>query len=480
MNLNTIRNKISLTYIVFALTIVAVIGLVIDYEMESIVSNNIETGLLNEIDLLSNYFQNASDKSLDVTARNMHQHFEQTQIRVTVIDSLGKVLLDSDIEESKIKDVENHLHRPEVQLASVYGAGKDIRLSKSTNHEYFYVAKKVFLTENNVLTGSGYIRASLSLQKMNEQITDVRRKLFSSGVIVLLLVLALSRYISGRITKPLRKIIERINLIAKGNYHLKVDVKSNDEIKLLSESINQLTGQIHKDFIELDRLATVRSQFLANVSHELRTPLFSMQAFLETLLSGAINDSEVNKKYLNKALSHVDRLNFLLNDLIEISRIESGELKLSFRYFRIGELFTQISESFKENSKRKNISLEFDCGNDKEVFGDKSKLQQVFSNLIDNAIKYNPEGTRIKVYTKEAESSVTFFVEDSGTGIAQEHLPRLFERFYRIDKERSRETGGTGLGLAIVKHIVEAHESVIAVKSTVGEGTVFSFSLKKM
>jgi len=461
------------------MAILFVTGLVIDFEMESFVKKNIESNLLAEIDLLTTYFRDTPEISRQQLKQRITDHFRKTQIRVTAIDSMGRVLIDSDIEFDKISSLENHLSRPEIQLASIYGSGKDIRLSKSTNHEYFYVAKKIDPINNVYLPGLRFVRASLSLQKMNVQMSDIRWNIFTAGVIVLLLVLVLSSTISAKITKPLKNIIGKVDEISKGNYNLKIDIQSSDGIRILSDSINKLTGRINADMKKLERLAQIRSQFLANVSHELRTPLFSMQAFLETLLHGAINDHEVRSKYLKKTLTHVDRLNFLLNDLIEISRIESGELKLSFRYFSISELFAQLEESFRTACAIKNTTLEIVSPGNTQIYGDKSKLFQALSNLIGNALKYNPGGTNIKVFIGKADLAVTVFVEDNGIGIEEEHLPRLFERFYRIDKERSRETGGTGLGLAIVKHIVEAHGSSIEVKSKPGVGTVFSFALKR-
>ncbi len=479
MKINTIRNKISLLYILFAIVILAVAGLVIDLEMESFVKKNVETNLMREIDLLGTYFQAAGSIPQEELSLRLADHLKRTQVRVTAIDSTGRVLVDSDIRYDKIAQAENHLSRPEVQLALIYGSGKDIRLSKSTSHEYFYVAKKVDGINNSALPGLRFIRASLSLQSMKQEIADVRWNIFMAGIIVLLLVFLLSSAISARIARPVKKIIQKVNEVSQGNYNLKIDVQSNDEIKVLSDSINKLTAKINGDMIELERLAKIRSQFLANVSHELRTPLFSIQAFIETLMQGAINDPEVNQKYLKKTLAHVDRLNFLLTDLIEISRIESGDLKLSFRYFPVSELFTQLGESFRTSCAMRSMTLEIASAENLQVYGDKSKLLQVFSNLIGNAIKYNPDGTNIRVYSRENEESVTFYIEDNGIGIEEEHLPRLFERFYRIDKERSRETGGTGLGLAIVKHIVEAHGGTITVSSMPGQGTIFAFTLKR-
>jgi two-component system phosphate regulon sensor histidine kinase PhoR len=238
--------------------------------------------------------------------------------------------------------------------------------------------------------------------------------------------------------------------------------------------------KIENDLNELKKLERYRSEFLGNVSHELRTPIFSIQSYLETLIDGAINDPEVNLTYLKKAYENLERLNRLLSDLIDISQIESRQLKLSFRFFSINELIQKVIDDLKLRAEQKGIQLQFikDENLKELVWGDKERLYQVFYNLIDNSIRYNPAGTKVLIYYKKQNSTLRIFVEDNGVGIPAEDLPRIFERFYRVNKERSRESGGTGLGLAIVKHIVEAHESKIYVESQMYSGTKFYFDFK--
>jgi two-component system phosphate regulon sensor histidine kinase PhoR len=223
----------------------------------------------------------------------------------------------------------------------------------------------------------------------------------------------------------------------------------------------------------------MRSQFIANVSHELRTPIFTIQGFLETLLNGAIDDPKVNKNFLQKANQHTANLSNLLNDLIDISMIESGEMRMSYRYFDINAFIIKIISEFNSESEKKNIKLIFNPVREGlQVFGDKDKLRQVFLNLLQNAIKYTDEGT-IEILIEEEKKFVNISIKDTGIGIPEEDIDRIFERFYRVDKARSRTVGGTGLGLAIVKHIIEAHNSKIVVQSKLGEGSIFSFKLKK-
>jgi two-component system phosphate regulon sensor histidine kinase PhoR len=216
------------------------------------------------------------------------------------------------------------------------------------------------------------------------------------------------------------------------------------------------------------------------VSHELRTPIFAIQGILETLAAGALDDKEVSNDFISRALENTKRLNTLLNDLIEISRIESGDMKMSFRYFPLKDFLIQVVDEMSHFASEKNITLEFDKSiSPVDIVGDKDRLKQVMINLIDNAIKYNKPNGNVLISYYATNSAVLISVADTGVGIPAEHLPRIFERFYRVDKERSREEGGTGLGLAIVKHILEAHGSKIEVQSEVGIGSTFQFSLKK-
>jgi len=223
----------------------------------------------------------------------------------------------------------------------------------------------------------------------------------------------------------------------------------------------------------------MRSQFIANVSHELRTPIFTIQGFIETLLDGAVDDPKVNKQFLQKANQHTISLSNLLNDLIDLSMIESGEMRMSYRYFRVNEYLEGIIKQLLPLAEEKGLELIYHPVRENlEVFGDKDKLKQVFVNIIQNAIKYTEKG-KVELFVEENKKEVNFIIKDSGIGIPESSIGRIFERFYRVDKARSRSVGGTGLGLAIVKHILEAHNSIVEVKSVLNEGSEFSFKLKK-
>lgn len=233
------------------------------------------------------------------------------------------------------------------------------------------------------------------------------------------------------------------------------------------------------DIEYLRRLERMRTEFLANVSHELRTPIFTIQGFLETLLDGAINDNKVNRLFLEKANNNTINLSHLLNDLIDISMIESGEMRMSFRYFKINDYLEEIVEEFTQRAEAKGLELKFTPAvKNYSVFADKIKVQQVLTNLIQNALRYTEAGS-IDITAIDETKDVRIVIRDTGIGIPEKDLHRIFERFYRVDKARSKAEGGTGLGLAISKHIIEAHNSKIEVKSIPGKGSEFSFTLKK-
>jgi two-component system phosphate regulon sensor histidine kinase PhoR len=194
-----------------------------------------------------------------------------------------------------------------------------------------------------------------------------------------------------------------------------------------------------------------------------------------------VDDPQVNRDFLEKAHHHASRLNTLLADLIEISRIESGEMKMSFRYFSLSEFLQQVVSEMQPQVEKKSLSLELitPAVHEEKVYGDRERLKQVMINLIDNAVKYTEPGGSITVKSSQEGPRAAIHVQDTGAGIAREHHARIFERFYRVDRDRSREVGGTGLGLAIVKHIVEAHGGTLRVDSEVGRGSTFTFTLKR-
>ncbi len=309
----------------------------------------------------------------------------------------------------------------------------------------------------------------------------IERLSLSIPLILLLLVVGIIilNLIGRRRIKEIDEIKNIISSIRQSKYQSPDEIVLTKHLSALENEIKEMFEKAKSDIEYLERLQRMRSQFLGNVSHELRTPIFSIQGYLETLLNGAIDDTKVNKHFLQRANQNTVNLSNLLNDLIDISMIESGEMRMSYRYFDINIFIQSIVNEFVPMAGEKNIKLIFNPVKEGlQVFGDKDKIRQVFVNLLQNAIKYTDEGS-IEILLDEEKKFVNISVKDTGIGIPEEDLNRVFERFYRVDKARSRAVGGTGLGLAIVKHIIEAHNSKIIVQSKLGEGSTFSFKLKK-
>ena len=238
--------------------------------------------------------------------------------------------------------------------------------------------------------------------------------------------------------------------------------------------------------IEIDTLKIreeYRRDFIGNVSHELKTPLFTVQGYILTLLEGAADDKVIRKKYLQRASKGVDRLIYIVKDLDLITKLEVGDLNVEFSEFNIVELTQSVFDLLEMKAAKKKISLTFDMRYPTPILvkADKEKIQQVVSNLLVNSIKYGHENGTTEVSVENLiKNKVIIRVTDNGEGIAKQHIPRLFERFYRVDKSGSREEGGSGLGLSIVKHIIEAHNEKIYVESVEGVGSEFSFTLEKV
>jgi two-component system, OmpR family, phosphate regulon sensor histidine kinase PhoR len=224
----------------------------------------------------------------------------------------------------------------------------------------------------------------------------------------------------------------------------------------------------------------MRKDFVANVSHELKTPITSIKGFTETLLDGAMKDEQTLEYFLTIILKESDRLQTLIQDLLELSKIEQQGFKLNIQPVNIKEILDEIIIILQNKANDKEIDLSLISERDNiYISGDSYRLKQIFINIINNGITYTPKGGKVTVTIEENQHEVFVHVQDTGIGIKEEEIPRIFERFYRVDKARSRNSGGTGLGLAIVKHLVEAHQGQIKVKSKLGEGTTFTVKLKK-
>jgi len=282
------------------------------------------------------------------------------------------------------------------------------------------------------------------------------------------------------------KVLDQINKnILKKRFrdYEELQTKNHDELDYLIKQSVRASKTVEREIQRLNRIENYRKEFIGDISHELKTPIFAIQGFIETLLNGAIDDEEVNKKFLEKAMRNVNRLIYLTRDLMEISKLETGELKSDIQNINLKETIMEIVNNLQYKAEKAEVLLKTDIPKDYIVRADANQIKQVLINLIDNAIKYNVEGGKVTVGIKqwaEDESRVLVYVKDTGIGISQQHIERVTERFFRVDKSRSREDGeGTGLGLAIVKHIIQAHNEELFIESTPNVSSSFSFTLSR-
>ncbi len=285
------------------------------------------------------------------------------------------------------------------------------------------------------------------------------------------------------IFREIDKIYQLFDTLRKKEFKVPDEYKSNpfNPLKKINEEIFSYASLKQQEIDELRKMEAFRREFIADVSHELKTPIFAAQGFVHTLLDGAVKDKSVRTKFLKRAAKSLDGLDMLVQDLLTLSQIETGEIKMHFEYFDIKSLAEDVLDQFENKADKKGIKLGFASGTEEKVIvnGDWQRINQVLNNLISNAIKYSPEDSVVELGFKITKNDVVTSVKDSGEGIPSDDVNRIFERFYRVDKSRSREKGGTGLGLAIVKHILEEHKSKIEVKSVYGKGSTFSFRLTK-
>lgn len=307
-------------------------------------------------------------------------------------------------------------------------------------------------------------------------------------IVILLLTSLLASYfilsylIKSFIYKRIRIIYKNINTSKhKNESEEEAAYRQDGALDNAERDVAKWVDEQNKEIKNLKSLETYRREFLGNISHELKTPIFNIQGYIHTLLDGGIYDEKINIDYLNKAANNTERLQVIIEDLTAISKLETGELVLEKQKFDIKELVIEVYDELSLMANKNKMTLDFRPGSSSShiVMADKENIRQVLINLITNAIKYSKDEGEVLTGFYEMDQNLLIEVADNGIGIPSNHLKHLFDRFYRVDKHRSRTVGGSGLGLAIVKHIVEAHNQKLHVRSTEKVGSTFSFTLDK-
>ena len=400
-------------------------------------------------------------------------------VRLTVVAPDGTVLADSDADPAAM---DNHRTRPEIAAALSGQLRSMARLSPTVGVRALYVAMPI---------KAGALRVAVPLSDVSEQVMAIRKEVLTAMAYAFIPTMLVAAFFARSVSSRMGAITKFAGRLADGGFRRRLHWEGRDELALLAgkldeaaEKLENTFDQLKREHAELERLERIRKDFVINVSHELRTPLASIQGYTETLLNGALAEPDNSVRFLNIIRQNAERLTNLTGDLLTLSRIELKLRNFQPAPYDVNQLVQDCVDSLKPLADRKAIRVLIDQAPDgTEVFGDAEAIHQTLSNLLDNAIKYSPDGGTIWVSAKPLapEPGQPAFVEisvrDSGMGIPKEDLPRLFERFYRVDKARSREMGGTGLGLAIVKHLVRALGGEVRVTSELGKGATFAFTV---
>ena len=402
---------------------------------------------------------------------------ESNNLRITVIAADGTVLYDNQQDASTM---DNHAGREEVKAAiSSKGTSTKKRHSATLDADMLYMAR--YFSNNNYV-----IRTSIPLIFYQKGVQQLQTAFISVMAGAVILLAGVSYIFTKRLTRPIFELRNAAESMAGSNYSVRVHVNSHDEIGALSGAFNSMAEQLEKEVHELEEknvrlaeLQQMRSEFVANVSHELKTPLTSIRGFLDTLRHGHIKDPAVQERFLDIIDIEAERLNQLISDILQLSEIEGMQGELELQRFDLSALLDDVATLLDDKATENKVSIVVEDSEALPVLASSYRIKQILINLVDNAIKYNKPGGRVYIRaSREPDKMVSIRVKDTGEGIPAEHLPRVFERFYRVDKSHSREMGGTGLGLSIVKHIAQLYDGTATVESEEGVGSTFTVRLR--
>jgi len=403
----------------------------------------------------------------------LHEYATGADARVTLVAPDGLVLADSAADPDRM---ENHRSRPELKAALHGSDGWSIRPSATLGIPFLYVAIPVRY---------GAIRLAVPLSRIDAQVSHVRRQVVLATALAFVPAVLIALILARQYSRRFGQIIHFAGKLSAGNFETHLHAAGRDELSILAGQLNETGEKLHamleqlgKERAELERLEQFRKEFLISVSHELRTPLASIQGYAETLLDGALYDPEHNARFLGIIKQNADRLGRLVADIMTLSRVEMGTQKIETAPYPVCELLRENTESMRPMAEKKEIRIVLELPPEEtDAVCDPEAVNQILNNLMENALKYTPAGGEVRVGAAIRDGMIETYVADNGAGIPTADLPRLFERFYRVDKARSREMGGTGLGLSIVKHLVRAQGGEVAVESEIGRGSRFSFTL---
>ena len=406
----------------------------------------------------------AYDGDLEAQEENLEQAAEKNGSRYTLLTLDGLVLVDTGVSDEDVMD--NHREREEIAEALHKGKGSAVRHSDTLGKQMLYVA---LLSSD----GSHILRLAAPYSGMPDYIKMLFPAVFLSFVISFLFCISEAGQFSQSISSPLAKISQEM-LKLDGEYvEFQFEKCPYKEINVIAETTMRMSQNMKEKQLRLEQERQIRQEFFSNASHELKTPITSIRGYVELLESGMALSPETSSDFLKRIKKETMRMTSLVDDILMISRLESGGAKADIVSLKVRELMEEAVGSLVMLAAEHDIIIHTECRNNFTVQADRRQMTELFTNLIGNAVKYNNDGGSVWVKLWREERDMVLTVRDNGVGIPEESLERIFERFYRVDKGRSRKQGGTGLGLSIVKHVVSFYNGSVLVESKMGEGSTF-------
>lgn len=379
---------------------------------------------------------------------------EEENCRILVVDQNAYVLADTNqIATDKIYIV------PEILTALEGTDESNLRTSEDAIYASAYI-------ENEKSEKIGAVLVVHPFSEVSSFLSEINNKWVVITVVITFIVLAFVVIMSYLILDPLKKMLETVRKISDGQLHQRIELKGNNEFTELSDAINTMTNR-------LEQVDTSRQEFVSNVSHELKTPLSSIKVLSDSLLLQEDVPNEMYREFMQDINSEVDRMTNIINDLLSLVRLDSGAAKLNIKEVNVNDFLKDIIKQLTPLANRKNITINYDSHNDVSIEADEVKLNLAITNLVENGIKYTPEDGSVKISVENDNQNCYITIQDTGIGISEEEQSRIFERFYRVDNSRDRETGGTGLGLAITHSTIMLHNGSVKIISGEGKGSTF-------
>jgi len=456
------KKAIFKNYIIILLLALLLSGSIFSGVMSNILLDRTRENMLN--------FLRVIDKSLDYNKdlksqlERLNEIIEESKSRLTITDIYGNVLADSDI--SDYSSMENHMDREEIQKALEDGFGFAKRKSRSLNISMLYVA---CLSEE----GNSILRLSKPFSGFLSYMSILVPGIILSLGITLAISMILANSLASSITKPLYEISEEMLKLKEDNPEFSFKPYEYYELNLIADTTKRMADAVKESLKKIEFEKMVRQEFFTNVSHELKTPITSIKGYIELLENDMAANEEMKKEFLYRIKKEAQNMANLINDILMISRLETKEAEVTIREIKICPLVNEVIASVKPLARENNITFEVNC-KPFTINANDGHMKELLNNLITNAIKYNKPGGKVNITISKEDNEVVFIVEDTGVGIPEESKARVFERFYRVDKGRSKKMGGTGLGLSIVKYIVNYYGGTIKLESQLGIGSIFT------